>query len=103
MSKHLPECPQFCDGKPPKCRGGDCTLCDEVDCICDALRACEQRMLDDDVLAAAYHGQKGYAAGVQAAREAVDGYLAKGTCPDCSFTSRDSDILAAIDALLDTP
>jgi hypothetical protein len=43
---HLPECPQFCDGKPPKCRGGDCTLCDEVDCYCERLRACEQRVLD---------------------------------------------------------
>ena len=44
MSAHLPECPQFCDGKPPKCRGVDCTLCDEVDCYCDMLRACEQRV-----------------------------------------------------------
>jgi hypothetical protein len=34
---HDPLCGQFCDGKPPKCRGGDCTLCDEVDCSCDLI------------------------------------------------------------------
>ena len=33
-AEHDPLCGQFCDGKPPKCRGGDCTLCDEVDCSC---------------------------------------------------------------------
>jgi hypothetical protein len=36
-------------------------------CICLELRACEQRMLDDDVFSAAYHGQKGYDIGYAAA------------------------------------
>lgn len=52
MSDHLPECGQYCDGKPPKCRGGDCTLCDEVDCICPALRACENRVREEERLRA---------------------------------------------------
>lgn len=34
---HDPLCGQYCDGQPPKCRGGDCTLCDEVDCSCDLI------------------------------------------------------------------
>ena len=70
------------------------------DCICRYLQACERRVLDDDVLAAAYHGQKGhdvgYRKGLDAARAAVErgptdlrGYLDK------------TDALAAIDALRD--
>jgi len=34
---HDPLCGQHCDGRPPKCRGGDCTLCDEADCSCDHI------------------------------------------------------------------
>lgn len=37
VSAHDPLCGQYCDGKPPKCRGGDCTLCDEMDCSCDLI------------------------------------------------------------------
>lgn len=64
-------------------------------CICEELRACEQRVLDDDVLAAAYHGQAGYAAGVQAAREAV---AAVSVRKDTSHDMR-VQALAAIDTL----
>ena len=71
-SGHLPECPcANTSAHPEGC------LCCEVSspCICDRLRACEQRVLEDDVLAAAYHGEKGYEVGYQkgldAAREAV--------------------------------
>jgi hypothetical protein len=42
---HDPLCPQFCDGKPPKCRGGDCTLCDECDCFCDLIAKVREDML----------------------------------------------------------
>jgi hypothetical protein len=41
---HPQECPQYCPypdttwiapgASLPKCRGGDCTLCDELDCDC---------------------------------------------------------------------
>lgn len=117
MSGHLPECPQFCDGNPPKCRGGDCTLCDEVDCICNALRAYEQR-----IKTAAYESavpqvrqdevrhlyNLGFAAGVQAAREAVAEIAPtefwEGV-PDraAQWWLVKADALAAIDALKDTP
>lgn len=78
MTDHLPECGRYCDGKPPKCRGGDCTLCDEVDCICAALRACEQRVYGEATeemmrgtirLENKRIRDEGYAAGVQAARD----------------------------------
>ncbi len=59
MTKHLPECWAKHESDPPAW------------CICDELRACEQRMLDDDVPAAAYHGQRGYEIGYVAALDAV--------------------------------
>ena len=35
---HDPLCGQHCPGPGVgKCRGGDCTLCDEVDCQCDLI------------------------------------------------------------------
>jgi hypothetical protein len=63
MPEHLPEC------------FSNKLSADSQHCICPELRACEQRMLDDDVPAAAYHGQRGYetgyAAALIAARKAV--------------------------------
>ena len=50
---HDPLCGRYCDGKPPKCRGGDCTLCDEVDCTCDLIRQAEQRGRDESRLSSA--------------------------------------------------
>lgn len=91
MSDHLPECPMRPIAEAP-------VDFHRVfpDCICKALRACEKRVLDDDVLAAAYHGQAGYAAGVQAAREAVARLLpSPGDAPLIDLR----DALAAIDAL----
>ena len=65
MTEHLPEC------AVSVALPGTFTSC-----ICDELRACEQRMLDDDVPAAAYHGQRGYETGyadaLAAALRAVD-------------------------------
>ena len=75
MTDHLPECPQFCDGQPPKCRGGDCTLCDEVDCYCDRLRACEQRVRREALgeLVQDYKTwDRGYAVALNAAEAAVE-------------------------------
>ena len=51
MTEHLPEC------------FSNKLSADSQHCICPELRACEQRMLDDDVPAAAYHGQRGYETG----------------------------------------
>ena len=83
MTDHLPECPILkpcCDDKEfPEhgfCLGfvGRCLHC-MAECICDELRACEERMLNDDIPAAVFHSQKGYqigyVAGLDAAREAV--------------------------------
>lgn len=70
---HVEECPSYY----VDCLGTICDCDYEHICMCRELRACEQRMLDDDVLSAAYHGQKGYdvgyAAALDAAREAVLG------------------------------
>ncbi len=52
------------DDHLPECLMWDVKVCM---CICLELRACEQRMLDDDVFSAAYHGQKGYDIGYAAA------------------------------------
>lgn len=48
---HPKECPKYCPYPDtdwvapgallPKCRGGDCTLCDELDCTC-ALQEVDQ-------------------------------------------------------------
>ena len=69
---HVEECPSYY----VDCLGTICDCDYEHICMCRELRACEQRMLDDDVLSAAYHGQKGYdvgyAAALDAAREAYD-------------------------------
>ena len=63
-------------------------------CICDRLRACEQRVRDEHSEVDAYRGWvKGYVAGVSAAYEAV---LNAGLCAPHRCQS---DALAAIDAL----
>lgn len=87
MSEHLPECDRhLANGSK--------------DCICPYLRSCEERVLDDDVLAASYHGQKGYEVGyrkgLDVARKAV---AALDACPECSVDAA----LAAINALKETP
>jgi hypothetical protein len=70
-------------------------------CICDALRACEKRMLDDDVFSAAYHGQKGYDVGYAAALGAA--WEAVAALPKGGMGQRAHELwrnaLAAIDAL----
>ena len=84
MSEHLPECPH----SEPDLNPGFLVMC-----ICDRLRACEQRMLDDDLPAAAYHGQRGYSIGYRkglaAAQEVV------------SWVQDIDDALDAIKALVD--
>ena len=77
------------------------------DCICDALRACEQRVNDEWVRD--YGGHRAFALGVQAAREAVvaltprldvEKYKGGYDCCGCSTTyDLMEDALAAIDAL----
>ena len=84
MSEHLPECMHSeSDLKPGFL----------VMCICDRLRACEQRVNDEWVRD--YGGHRAFALGVQAAREAV---AAVGVRKDTSHDMR-VQALAAIDAL----
>ena len=60
-------------------------------CFCPALRACEKRAMRSTHRGRTMYAH-GYAAGVQAARDAV---AAIDACPECSI----DDALAAIDAL----
>lgn len=93
MTEHLPECDTQYNGLLP--------------CICEALRACEERGWDEAYAAGFNHGRAhgellscpishkhGYEQGVQDAREAV---AALDACPECAV----DDALAAIDALLE--
>lgn len=93
MSDHLPECNQRDTAWQKAYYSG-------VECVCDALRACEQRIqadLEDEINLYRRHANEGYAAGVQAARDAVDVALL-GTLQ----STRDR-ALAAIDALVAKP
>lgn len=91
MSDHLPECE--CYGR----NHGECALC-----ICDWLRACEERVREsaatlwertDEQMADAR--RQGYAAALDAAREAV---ASVGVRKDTSYDMR-VQALADIDAL----
>lgn len=73
MSDHLPECPQS--------KGCQCPWmpeCDDCGCICDRLRACEQRVLEDERALIAVEQttlaelNAEYRKGLDAAREAVE-------------------------------
>ena len=75
---HLPEC-WYSD--PDKVPAGSWR---GYPCICNRLRACEQRMLDDDVPAAAYHGEKGYTMGYIDALDAAEAVAKKY---DAAFTA----------------
>ena len=99
MSEHLPECP-------------DQHSSHDGTCICDRLRACEQRVREEEQshLPAVLFGNgdekavlqirdMAYAAGVQAARDAVAGVaVRKDTSHDMRVQA-----LAAIDALKEKP
>ena len=80
MTEHLPEC-AVAVALP-----GTFTSC-----ICEALRACEKRMLDDDVPTAAYHGQRGYEQGQRDVfalhPQWAEGGMCKPNClPCCRLT-----------------
>lgn len=101
MTDHLPEC--WCSNctHPHVC--GDCR-----DCMCDELRACEQRVLAGDerwIKASTEANHRiayrlGHDAALDAAREAVMQALGPMDCedPDQYLTA-----LAAIDALRTKP
>ena len=77
MTEHLPECLALLN---------DCTW--DGDCICKALRACEERMLTT------YLARDNFEAGLHAAREAV----AIAPMGSGAYNTKAADI-AAIDAL----
>ncbi len=98
MNDHLDECPEvFID-----CYG---TLCDceySHFCICNALRACEERMLTT------YLARDNFEAGLDAAREAVLGAKAIDVAAHRAFDEPAQFIwlnhaLEAIDALKEKP
>ena len=72
-TEHLPECPcNHADERGCFLISAETDRC--VDCICPQLRACEQRVLSGPMSMPSYlDGRKrGYAAGLDAAREAVE-------------------------------
>lgn len=90
MTDHLPECPV------------DVTVDYRVDCICPALRACEQRVREDERRKWSVHQDRlltvrtdAYEQGLQAARAAVADVAIRKLWPEEPIT----DALAAIDAL----
>ena len=100
MTDHLPECclaPHVCDVNL-------CQRCHSF-CICNQLRACEERVHETAYQAGKAYGLNvnGYTRGLDAARKAVEGLDLHGCMPrgsircNCIVTS----ILAAIDALRD--
>lgn len=91
MSEHLPECPILkpcCDDEEFPEHGfcgnfaGRCLHC-MAECICDALRACEERVLDDARKAVA----------------ALRGYFGAVDSRDGTVWLEKINALAAIDAL----
>ena len=108
MSDHLPECPRrvIPDRYAEKARAIGIYA---GDCICSALRACEQRVWDEAYAcgfnAGRDHGEKiGRAAGLEAARGAI--VTAERRLHFDGEANRwivEIHALAAIDALRDTP
>lgn len=88
MNDHLPECPG---------ERSMCNECGDDGCICEPLRACEQRVLlskPNIELSAVYGYEAGRADGLDAARDAV------AALPQ-AITVDKKDALAVIDALRD--
>lgn len=108
MSDHLPECNQRDTVWQKAYYSG-------VECICPAIRACEQRVRDEDQRILIKHGAEqfvrgerigkamGHAAGVQAARDAIEAVPPIDQRIDdnelISLVYDKGEILAAIDAL----
>lgn len=89
MSDHLPECPWADRGYA-------------FPCICDRLRACEQRVFQEQIKGRQHDMVMAYLRGLDAAREAVAALPISGgfTTPEGRFEEvLKTDALAAIDAL----
>ncbi len=71
MSDHLPECPQIF-GKPDWYCCEDCDPGVWDDCICHRLRACEQRVFQEQIKGRQHDMVMAYLRGLDAAREAVE-------------------------------
>ena len=93
MTDHLPECPRI---EYIVNRHGYTLTAGSNVCMCNALRACEQRVEETwSAIAGRDQYAEGYVAGLDAAREAVAGV---GVRKDTSHDMR-VQALAAIDAL----
>lgn len=102
MSQHLPECPMANGCKhdyyndPPI----QCADCGES-CICDRLRACEQRVFQEQIAGRQYDMVLGYQRGLARARRAVQMVEKGGKGRRAHELWRDA--IAAIDALREKP
>lgn len=103
MTDHLPEC-------PITVHKGECCYDDPLfgfPCWCDTLRACEQRVRDEErgwegaVVIARAGYEDGYAAALDAAREALDALPTEQTVKEgvSEFWVEINHAIAAIDAL----
>lgn len=86
MTEHLPECLALLN---------DSTW--DGDCICEALRACEQRVFQEQITGRQHDMVLGYQRGLAAARRAVQVLPKGGMGQKAHALWRDA--LAAIDAL----
>ena len=96
MTDHLPECPML-DERYPKHPLEKCPYC-------EMLRACEQRVANKiaALLVEGIDWQDGFAAGLTAAREAVERLPAHGRVASSLAVSK-SKVIDAIDALREKP
>lgn len=110
MSDHLPECIYTPERFDPEQN----IVWDGKPCICDRLRACEQRVREDMALQYLVSDreqqeqeERAFAAGVEAARDAVDAVPPIDQRVDdnglISLVYEKGEILAAIDALRSEP
>lgn len=95
MTDHLPECPEI-NEKPDWYCCEDCDPGPWDDCICDWLRACEQRVREEWYEVQSETWEQGYKYALDAARGAVARLQHK---PGASIANA----VSAIDALSENP
>lgn len=105
MTEHLPECPWF----PNTHEDVSCNDSETLVSFCDALRACEQRVREEErnyrneveykYQLAADEGCAAFNAALDAAQDAVAAISGHSTWPDMSYNDGLIDALDAIDAL----
>lgn len=101
LMDHLPECPApLCDYFDPKGKCMGYEDCEHL-CCCAALRACERRVFQEQIVGRQHDMVLGYQRGLAAARRAVQVLPKGGMGLKAHALWRDA--LAAIDALREKP